>query len=77
MRRFVTLGVVMGISLLSTGCLAVVSSKTIRAKQRQAVVVDGEVYIVDLSGRRAVKVDPNIMASAEIVDQTDDTSERD
>ncbi len=77
MRRLVVLGAAIAITLINTGCLAVVAKGDITSQRRQAVVLDGEVYIVDLSGKRVVKVDPETVANAEVVSQKVIISEND
>ncbi len=77
MRRIVTLGAAIALTVINTGCLAVVSTKSLSSQQRQAVVLDGEVYIVDLSGKNVVKVDPATVANAEVVKVEIDVSDED
>jgi len=68
MRKVVILSVAIALTLIGTGCIAVVKGGAI-AQERQAVVLDGQVYIVDLSDQSVVKVDPDTMANAEIVSE--------
>ncbi len=66
MRRLTSLMLVAGLVLSGVGCIAVVSDTETHVKQhsKQAVAMDGTIYIVDMSSYDVEKVDASAVAAA-------------
>ena len=74
MRRMIGSALLVGLALSNVGCLAVISSKgpfKCGASDKQAVVIDGEIYLVDLRGYGVQKIDAEAVAEAETITRTE------
>ena len=56
---------VVGLSFSNIGCIAAVGNRgALEVPSKQAVALNGEIYIVDLDDGSVCKVDPDAIASA-------------
>ncbi len=77
MRRIMCLAVAAGIALGNVGCIAVVSHKGPighRSQPRQAVAMNGEIYVVDVDTNDVYRIAPGVIAEAEIFTETEITT---
>ena len=67
MKRVTCMAVLAGILAISVGCVAVVGNKgSIRASDKRIVVMDKQVYVVDVDDGSVERIDPNSFADAPI-----------
>ena len=59
--------VVLSVLLAGTGCIAVVSHKSLITGRRDAVVIDGQIYVVDTRTGSVMKVKPGEVENAEVL----------
>lgn len=57
--------VVLSVLLAGTGCIAVVSHKSLIGTHRDAVVIDGQIYIVDTKTGSVMRMAPAEVQNAE------------
>ena len=70
MRRAICLVLLAGLSLNHLGCVAVVGNKgPFSTCDKQAVVMNDEIYVVDLGDISVQKIDPEIIMRAETITQ--------
>lgn len=76
MRR-VALTLILAVLVASgTSCVAVVGNRgSFRAPTKRVVVIDKQVYVVDVYDGSVEKIDPNAFAGAAIVELEDDEGE--
>lgn len=59
--------VALSVLIAGTGCIAVVSHKSLIGTHRNAVVLDGQIYIVDTKTGSVMKVEPGKVENAEVL----------
>ncbi len=76
MRR-VALAMILAVLVAAgSGCVAVVGNRgSFSAPTKRIVVIDKQVYVVDVYDGSVEKIDPNAFGVAEIVDPEDDEDE--
>ena len=68
MRRFTGCILLAGLALSNVGCIAVISSKeAVKVTGRQAVVMNDEIYIVDVEEGCVSKIDPQAVSEATVI----------
>ncbi|MHC5109068.1 MAG: kelch repeat-containing protein [Planctomycetota bacterium] len=67
MKRAITIACLLGILVVTSGCMAVVGNKGGSRTYRQAVVVNGEIYVVGLYSGTVEKIDPEAVETAPIL----------
>lgn len=68
MRRLTGVLLLAGLALSNVGCFAVVSSeKAVKVTGRQAVVMNDEIYIVDVDKGCVSKIDPHTVSNATVI----------
>ena len=68
MRKLISIALVAAFALTNVGCIAVVSTKgpfTV-GQERQAVAMDGRIYLVDVSDGSVYRVSEDAVESAEV-----------
>ncbi len=77
MYRLTALVILAGIALANLGCIASVNYRgSLKIADRQAVVIDGDIYVVDLKKGDVSRIDPQAVAEAPILRQIEiETSE--
>lgn len=71
MRRVIMVLLIGAFSVLSAGCLAVVSTKGYASDRVQVVVKDGEFYVVDLKNNTARRVEIIEVDEVETIESTE------
>lgn len=73
MRRIVMTLILAGLVAAGSGCVAVVGNKgSLVTPSKRIVVIDRQVYVVDVYDGTVEKIDPSAFAGAEIVDPDDE-----
>ena len=68
MRRLTGFLLLAGLALSNVGCFAVISSeKAVKVTGRQAVVMNDEIYIVDVDQGCVCKIDPQAVSNAAVI----------
>ena len=68
MRRLTGFLLLAGLALSNVGCFAIVSSeKAVKVTGRQAVVMNDEIYIVDVDKGCVSKIDPQAVSNAAVI----------
>ena len=68
MRRLTGFLLLVGLALSNVGCFAIVSSeKAVKVTGRQAVVMNDEIYIVDVDKGCVSKIDPQAVSNAAVI----------
>ena len=68
MRRLTGFLLLAGLALSNVGCFAIVSSeKAVKVTGRQAVVMNDEIYIVDVDTGCVSKIDPQAVSNAAVI----------
>ncbi len=76
MRRVALTLILAVLVAAGSGCVAVVGNRgSFSAPTKRIVVIDKQVYVVDVYDGSVEKIDPNAFAGAEIVDPEDDEDE--
>lgn len=71
MRRVIAVLLIGAFSVLSAGCLAVVSNKGYGSDRERVVVKDGEFYVVDLKNHTARRVEIIEVDEVETIESTE------
>ena len=71
MKRFVGLILSLGVAVSSFGCIAAIGNRGELGCGRQAVVLDGEILIVDLEDGSARAAGPDAVAHADIITEVE------
>ena len=66
MIRRMLAAVVLAVLVTGTGCIAVVSHKSLIGTRRDAVVLDGQIYVVDTKTGSVMKIQPAEVENAEV-----------
>lgn len=74
MKRAITTAILLGFLAVSSGCVAVVGNRGQFGSSRQAVVVNDEVYVVNVCDGTVNRIDPHAIDTAPILvpDEDDD-----
>ncbi len=73
MRRVTLALILAGFVAAGSGCVAVVGNRgSFSAPTKRIVVIDKQVYVVDVYDGSVEKIDPDAFAGAAIVDPEDD-----
>ena len=65
MRRLAHVLLLAGVALANVGCLASISSeRTVRGSAKQAVVVENQIYIVDVHHGSVCRIAPEAVTNA-------------
>ncbi len=76
MRRVTLALILAGFVAAGSGCVAVVGNRgSFQAPAKRVVVIDKQVYVVDVYDGSVEKIDPNAFADAAIVELEDDEDE--
>lgn len=76
MRRVALTSILAVLAVAGTSCVAVVGNKgSFRAPTKRVVVIDKQVYVIDVYDGSVEKIDPNAFGDAAIVDPEADDDE--